>query len=158
MKLRHAIAGCICLLFLGVLAGCGGEAETDKQGKATVEATVGETTVEATTPVAVSAGEPTVSEGPIQTIQVNETEMRLDPAEVTLDRPGTYVFRAVNSGNVTHALRIEGNGIDQATRNIEPGESDDLRVDLRAGTYEIDCPVDNHEDLGMRGTVTVREG
>ena len=158
MGLRRIITSCTCLLFLGVLAGCSGGAEVGKEGKATVEATVGGATVEATTPVAVSAGGSTVAEGPIQTIQVNETEMRLDPAEITLDRPGMYVFRAVNSGNVTHALRIEGNGIDQATRNIEPGESDDLRVDLRAGTYEIDCPVDNHEDLGMRGTVTVREG
>src|SRR5919202_6663238 len=158
MGLKRIIASCTCSLFLVVLAGCSGGTEVGKEGKATVEATVGGATVEATTPVAVSAGGKTGAEGPIQTIQVNETEMRLDPAEITLDRPGMYVFRAVNSGNVTHALRIEGNGIDQATRNIGPGERDDLRVDLRAGIYEIDCPVDNHEALGMRGTVTVREG
>jgi uncharacterized cupredoxin-like copper-binding protein len=100
-----------------------------------------------------------VAESPISTIRVNETEMSLDPSEITLDRPGTYVFRAVNTGNVVHALRIEGNGIEeQSTRNIGPGESADLQVNLRPGSYELDCPVDNHEEQGMRGTVTVREG
>jgi uncharacterized cupredoxin-like copper-binding protein len=96
---------------------------------------------------------------PIETIQVNETEMSLDPTQIALDRPGPYVFRAVNVGNVTHSLRIEGNGIEeQQTRDIGPGESADLAVILSPGTYELDCPVDNHEELGMRGSVTVAEG
>lgn len=100
--------------------------------------------------------ESTVAESPIDTIQVNETEMSLDPSDITLDRPGTYVFRAENVGNVVHSLRIEGNGIEaQQTRDIGPGESADLTVALQPGTYELDCPVGNHEELGMRGSLTV---
>ena len=80
----------------------------------------------------------------------------MDPTDITLQQPGAYVFRAVNVGNVVHSLRIEGNGIEeQQTRDIGPGESADLAVTLSPGTYELDCPVGNHEELGMRGSVTV---
>jgi uncharacterized cupredoxin-like copper-binding protein len=34
-----------------------------------------------------------------------------------------------------------------------------LRLDLRkAGTYELTCPVDHHEEKGMEGKVIVKEG
>jgi len=153
MRLKPAVVGCsACLLLLWGLTGCGG-------GGGEETTTGGQTTTSTTSATTASTEGKTVGESPISTIQVNETEMSLDPSEITLDRPGTYVFRAVNTGNVVHALRIEGNGIEeQSTRNIGPGESADLQVNLRPGTYEIDCPVDNHEDQGMRGTVTVREG
>jgi uncharacterized cupredoxin-like copper-binding protein len=96
---------------------------------------------------------------PIDAIQVNETEMSLDPSDITLDRPGTYVFRAVNVGEVVHSLRIEGNGIEERqTGEIGPGESADLTIMLGPGTYELNCPAGNHEELGLRGRVTVQEG
>ncbi len=96
-------------------------------------------------------------EEPIDTIVVDETEFSLDPANITLDRPGTYVFRAVNSGDVVHALEIEGEGIEEETEDIEPGESAELEVNLEPGTYKLYCPVGNHEERGMVGTVTVQE-
>jgi plastocyanin len=99
-----------------------------------------------------------VVEEPIDTIEVEETEFSLDPAEITLERPGTYVFRAVNSGETVHALEIEGGGIEEETENIQPGESTQLEVNLDPGTYKLYCPVGNHEERGMVGTVTVEEG
>ncbi len=98
-----------------------------------------------------------VVEEPIDTIEVQETEFSLDPSEITLDRPGTYVFRAVNSGDVVHALEIEGEGIEEETENIQPGESAELEVNLEPGTYKLYCPVGNHEERGMTGTVTVQQ-
>ncbi len=95
-------------------------------------------------------------EEPIDTIEVNETEFSLDPANITLDQPGTYVFRAVNSGDEVHALEIEGEGIEEETVDIPPGESTLLEVNLDPGTYVLYCPVGDHEERGMRGTVTVR--
>ncbi|HEX2097708.1 MAG TPA: plastocyanin/azurin family copper-binding protein [Rubrobacteraceae bacterium] len=55
-----------------------------------------------------------------------------------------------------HALEIEGNGIEEETDDIEPGGSAELEVNLEPGTYELYCPVGNHEERGMVGTVTVR--
>lgn len=121
MKFKSLFLGCLCLLFLGTLAACGGSGTESNQKEAnTVEETTagGNTAAGTTSPVPTQQS--TTAEGPIQTIQVNETEMSLDPTDITLDRPGTYVFRAVNVGQVPHALKIEGNGIEeQQTRDIQ---------------------------------------
>ncbi len=124
-----------CLLFFGILlaAGCSPAEETESEVQEAVEE-------------------------PVEVIEINETEFSLDPAEITLERPGTYVFRAVNSGNAVHALEIEGGGIEEETENIQPGESTEMEVNLDPGTYKLYCPVGNHEERGMVGTVTVREG
>jgi uncharacterized cupredoxin-like copper-binding protein len=133
MGLRFGALGCVCLLFFGLLLfGCGAAEE--------VESEVQE-----------------VAEDPIDTIEVNETEFSLDPADITLDQPGTYVFRAVNVGNAVHSLEIEGQGIEEETPNIQPGESSQLKINLDPGTYKLYCPVGNHEERGMVGTVTVQE-
>jgi len=97
-----------------------------------------------------------VAEDPIDTIEVNETEFSLDPADITLEQPGTYVFKAVNGGNVVHSLEIEGQGIEEETTNIQPRENSELKVNLDPGTYKLYCPVGNHEERGMVGTGTVR--
>ena len=93
-----------------------------------------------------------------KTIQVKETEFELKPAEITLDKPGTYVFKAVNSGETVHALEVEGQGIEEATEEIQPGQSAELKVELKAGTYELYCPVGGHKEEGMEGKLTVKEG
>jgi uncharacterized cupredoxin-like copper-binding protein len=133
MELRLGTLGCACLLFLGLLlVGCNPAEETESEVQEVVEE-------------------------PIATIEVQETEFSLDPSEMTLDPPGTYVFRAVNSGTVEHALEIEGEGIEEETEEIAPGESAELEVNLDPGTYKLYCPVGNHEERGMTGTLTVQE-
>jgi plastocyanin len=93
----------------------------------------------------------------LKTIRIEETEFRLEPAEITLDKPGTYVFEAVNSGDTVHALEVEGEGIEEKTEEIQPGQSAELKVELAAGTYELYCPVGGHKEEGMEGTLTVNE-
>ncbi len=100
----------------------------------------------------------TEKEAVVKKIEVKETEFELRPAEITLDEPGTYVFRAVNSGHTVHALEVEGEGIEEETEEIEPGQSAELEVKLDAGTYELYCPVDGHAEEGMEGELTVEEG
>jgi plastocyanin len=95
-------------------------------------------------------------DGDAQTIEITETEFALDPANVTVDGPGTYTFRAINEGETTHALEIEGQGIEEETEEFGPGESAELTVELtEPGEYEMYCPVGNHREQGMEGTLTV---
>ena len=96
--------------------------------------------------------------GAVQTVEVSETEFRLEPATFTLDEPGTYTFRAVNDGSVDHALEVEGGGVEEETDTIAPGESGELTVELGAGTYELYCPIGNHREQGMEGSVEVGGG
>jgi uncharacterized cupredoxin-like copper-binding protein len=90
-----------------------------------------------------------------QTFSIVESDFTLSPATVTVDGPGTYTFEATNDGGVDHALEIEGNGIEEETDTIGPGESASVTVDLESGTYEMYCPIGNHRDLGMSGEITV---
>jgi uncharacterized cupredoxin-like copper-binding protein len=128
-----------CLLFLGTLAGCGAGGAGGGRGddKAPSGAQKGAV---------------------VKMIQVKETEFKLEPSEITLDKPGTYVFKAVNSGDTVHALEVEGEGIEEETEEIQPAQSGELKVKLAAGTYELYCPVDGHKEEGMEGKVIVKEG
>ena len=94
----------------------------------------------------------------VKTIEVKETEFRLKPAKITLEKPGTYVFKAVNSGDTVHALEVEGQGIEEKTNEIKLAQSAELKVKLEAGTYELYCPVDGHKEEGMEGKVIVKGG
>ena len=95
----------------------------------------------------------------LKTIRIQETEYSLKPAEITLKKPGLYVLKVVNSGSTTHALEVDGEGLEEYSKKIETGQSTQLRLDLgKAGTYELTCPVDHHEEKGMEGKVVVKEG
>jgi plastocyanin len=139
LRFKLAISGWIfCLLFLGTfLFGCGAGGGGGGEDKAPSGAQKGAV---------------------LKTIEVKETEFKLQPADITLDKPGTYVFRAVNSGDTVHALEVEGEGIEEETEETPPGQSAELKVKLKAGTYELYCPVGRHKEEGMEGKLTVKEG
>jgi uncharacterized cupredoxin-like copper-binding protein len=91
-----------------------------------------------------------------QAISINETEFKLDPSSVQVDQAGTVTFRVTNNGTIDHALEVDGQGVEEETETIKPGESAELTVDLsKDGSYEIYCPIDGHLDSGMEGTLTV---
>jgi uncharacterized cupredoxin-like copper-binding protein len=104
----------------------------------------------------------TTSEGgaaPVKKIVISETEFKLDPSSVKLDKPGTYVFEVKNDGSIDHALEIEGQGIEEETTTVGPGEEAEVRVAItKPGEYEMYCPIGNHRDQGMEGTVKLGSG
>jgi uncharacterized cupredoxin-like copper-binding protein len=95
---------------------------------------------------------------PRQTVTISETDFALDPASVSVDSAGTYAFEVVNDGQVAHALEVEGEGIEEETETLEPGERATLTVELEAGSYELYCPVGDHADRGMKGELKVAGG
>lgn len=94
-----------------------------------------------------------------ESVAIGETEYALDPSSPQVDQSGTVTIRVTNNGKIDHALEVEGQGIEEETETIKPGESAELTVDLsKQGSYEIYCPVDGHRGLGMEGTLTVGTG
>ena len=61
----------------------------------------------------------------------------------------------MNEGEFPHALEIEGRGIEEETDEIDGGETTELTVDLEPGEYELYCPVGDHREQGMEGTLVV---
>lgn len=84
---------------------------------------------------------------------LKEFSVTLSPSTVT---SGPVRFSVTNQGTVVHAFEIKGNGIDQKTNNLNPGDTATMQVDLRPGTYDTWCPVDGHKDLGMFAQLTVQ--
>jgi plastocyanin len=110
-------------------------------------------------PLAVLAcGEDEGEEATGQVVEVSASEFAFDPPDIHLDEAGTYTFRLTNDGEFEHALEIEGQGVEEETDVIGGGETADLTVDLAEGEYEIYCPVGNHREMGMEGTLVVGAG
>jgi plastocyanin len=80
-------------------------------------------------------------------------------------RPGRVTFVISNRGKMTHGFEIEfrlrRDGDDyrvkEESMDLRPGQSTRMTMNLAPGTYEIECSVGNHDDMGMRGVLEVRK-
>jgi plastocyanin len=116
-------------------------------------------TVALALPLALLAcGEDGGEEASGQIVEVSATEFAFDPSTINLDEAGTYTFRLTNDGQFEHALEIDGQGIEEETDVIGGGETAEVTVDLTEGEYEIYCPVGNHREMGMEGSLVVGGG
>jgi uncharacterized cupredoxin-like copper-binding protein len=94
-----------------------------------------------------------------EAVSVGESEFALDPSSVQVQDAGTVTIRVTNNGQIDHALEVEGQGVEEETETIAPGESAEVTVDLtKTGSYEIYCPIDGHREKGMEGSLTVGAG
>jgi plastocyanin len=60
-----------------------------------------------------------------------------------------------NPSSVPHAIELEGKGLEEEGRTVGKGGVSKVTARLEAGEYEYYCPVGNHKDAGMEGTLTV---
>jgi plastocyanin len=70
-------------------------------------------------------------------------------------RAGRVTIDFDNPSDVPHAVEVEGQGVEEETPTITNDKAK-LTVDLENGEYTFYCPVGNHEQAGMKGTLTVR--
>ncbi|MDQ2983287.1 MAG: cupredoxin domain-containing protein [Actinomycetota bacterium] len=117
--------------FALVAAGCGKSGSTDKKASAPGGSVV-------------------------KTITISEQEFSLTPSSVSVPKTGTYEFKIENKGQTAHALEVEGNGVEEKTSSISPGQSATLKVKLvKAGSYDMYCPIGNHRAQGMEASLKV---
>ena len=90
-----------------------------------------------------------------------QVSVRLSEWKVDLSQPnlaaGPVTFVVTNTGQIPHAVEVEGEGIEQETETIQPGANGTLTLTLKPGTYEVYCPVGegSHKKLGMEAHLTV---
>src|ERR671916_1475756 len=80
--------------------------------------------------------------------------LKFDKTELTA-KPGKVTILMENQSDVPHAVEVEGNGVEEETDTVT-GANAEVTVDLKAGEYKFYCPVGNHAQAGMEGTLTVR--
>jgi uncharacterized cupredoxin-like copper-binding protein len=134
----------VAILIPLVFAACGDD-DDDSSDSTTSETTSTESTTTEDTAATGGGG---------GAITISETEFALDPADPTAPA-GEVTITATNDGATVHNLEVEGNGVEEITDDLDPGQSGELTLDLEPGTYEIYCAIDSHKDQGMEGTLTV---
>jgi plastocyanin len=67
---------------------------------------------------------------------------------------GEVSIELVNESSVPHAIEVEGDDVEEESETVTGGNTT-LTVELEPGEYELYCPVGNHRDQGMDGTLTV---
>jgi plastocyanin len=76
-----------------------------------------------------------------------------EPGELSAPA-GSVTIKLVNESDTPHAVEVEGNGVEEESETVTGGETE-LTVDLEAGEYTYYCPVGQHRQQGMEGTLTV---
>ncbi len=93
-------------------------------------------------------------------VKITATEFKFDPAQITVPLNTPVQFTVTNAGKVEHNVKFElpSAGIEQTifAQNLKPGETRTASFTFtKAGSWEMYCPVDDHEGAGMKGTVMV---
>jgi plastocyanin len=115
----------LVLLFAAALAGCGSDEGGDDDGAAAAA----------------------------ETVALVATDFGFEPSSLTLDTAGEQTLTLRNDGEFPHALAFDE--LDEGTGNVDPGASGEVTLDLEPGSYTLYCPVGDHRDRGMEGTLVV---
>ena len=122
------------------LAGCGGD--DDEQGQAASTAEPG------------SGG----GGGGGQTLKLAapaDGSLKFDKKTLQA-KTGKVTIQFSNPSSVPHAVKVEGNGIEEKSSQVITKGKTEVTVELsKAGTYEFYCPVGQHEQAGMKGELKV---
>ncbi len=88
------------------------------------------------------------------TVPIGLKEYELEPGKIKV-APGKITFVLRNEGRFAHNFNVEGAGIDTTAEKFSPGRTVRLEVALQEGEYKISCPLSNHDQRGMHGTLIV---
>ena len=105
-----------------------------------------------------SSDEEPLSESAIQegTVEIALKDFFLEPDQITI-KAGKITFILVNEGRYTHDLRVQGQGVNEKAPRVSVGRDSQWEIHLEPGEYRIDCPISNHDERGMVGTLVVVE-
>jgi plastocyanin len=143
------------LLAAGVLAAAGcGDDDDDGGGGGESTPAATETPAETPEPAEDTGGGGGGGGGEMLTLTADPGgAISWEPADLSA-AAGEVSIELVNDSSVPHAVEVEGNGVEEESETITASTTT-LTVDLEAGEYVFYCPVGNHRQGGMEGTLTV---
>ena len=109
-----------------------------------------------TTPPAAAASTPAATSGGGAELALTAEEgggLSFDPKDLSADAGEVTLTMANPDGNtMPHAVALE----DDSGEVVQPGGTSTVSADLQPGTYTFFCPVGDHRQEGMEGTLTVK--
>ena len=108
--------------------------------------------------LAACSGAPAGSAAPAPsgTVGVEAREYAFTPSTLAVPA-GSVTFSVHNAGTQEHEFELfkpDGSVLDEV-EGLVPGLTKPLTVTLDAGTYQYMCKLNGHDQLGMKGTITV---
>jgi uncharacterized cupredoxin-like copper-binding protein len=95
---------------------------------------------------------------PSGTIGIVAAEYAFTPSTVSVPA-GEVRFSVRNGGTVEHEFEIfKGDTVVDEIEGLVPGLTKTLTVTLAAGDYTFMCKLSGHDQLGMKGTISVTGG
>ena len=125
------------------LAGCGGDDDNGGESAATPTETATQE----------SSGGATGGGATVKVSAPADGSLKFDQSSLTA-KAGKVTFEFSNPSSTPHAFEVEGNGVESETDVVTKSDSS-VTVDVKPGTYEYYCPVGQHRQAGMEGTLTV---
>lgn len=134
-RVGPAAAATISLALAFVLAACSGSGSTATSGASSA-----------------------TSAGADDSVTVSAHEYKFDPPSLSVPA-GAVTFAVTNNGNEEHEFEIfKGETVVDEIEGLVPGLTRNLPVTLEAGDYTYVCKLAGHDQLGMKGTLTVTGG
>ncbi|CAN5155352.1 hypothetical protein BH18GEM1_BH18GEM1_05730 [soil metagenome] len=93
-----------------------------------------------------------------QRVVIEARSFAYQPSAITVATGRPVWFVVTNAADTAHGFEVEGHGMEEEIESIAPGGVDSLGVTFdEPGDYTIYCPVDDHQQRGMTGTLTAVE-
>ena len=132
-----------------VVAGCGSSKKKSESTQAQTTPPAQTSTSQTTTSGGAAAGSNLkLSADPSGQLKFDKSSLSAKAGDVTLTMD--------NPSSAPHAIAVKGNGVDKDGNTVNQGGVSKVTVALKPGKYEFYCPVDGHEQAGMKGTLTVK--
>lgn len=145
---RHLLCLALAVPVAAVaVAGCGGS--DDKSGNDVKASSPPSAKTKTKTP-APAAGALQLSADPTGKIAFDKKSLSAKAGQVSI------AMENPSGSGVPHAIAIEGNGVDKDGQTAQPGGDSSVSVKLKPGKYTFYCPVADHRQEGMQGTLTVK--
>jgi len=89
-------------------------------------------------------------------VEARNNPYTFSPGTLTVPA-GSVTFSVRNAGTEEHEFEIfKGEAVVDEIEGLVPGLTKELTVTLEAGSYTYVCKLNGHDQLGMKGTLTVQ--
>ena len=100
-----------------------------------------------------ASGTPAAAGG--TTVNVSMVDLAFEPKDISIAANTDVTFVVVNDGALQHNFDVLNAGKELKTPIVGGGVTEQLVINLPAGTYDFQCDVPGHAEAGMVGVLTV---